>query len=368
VVGGGDTSIDVASVARRLGHITNLNENERPENIVLGYTAHDVASSVVRQGAQVTLTSLFPVDKMTAAEHEVRDAQNEGIDIQGGVMPIEVMKDAEGRATGLKMAKCEMQGGVPKAIEGTEYVIHADLIVSAIGQTGDFTGLEAYNNGRGFINADANYQVKGKAGHFACGDIIRPHLLTTAIGQASVAADTIDQYFQNQELAKRPKVDVHHFDLLNKLREAKLSPEVCNHDYVSGTSAGKFAVHNYEDRAAHEIIPAEELFLGHFQYTPRNKREEIHISSDEVLGNFTERMKGLNDAQAIAEGKRCMSCGMCFECDNCVVFCPQDAVQRTPKKEATTGRYVYTEYSRCIGCHICADVCPTGYINMGLGE
>jgi glutamate synthase (NADPH/NADH) small chain len=29
---------------------------------------------------------------------------------------------------------------------------------------------------------------------------------------------------------------------------------------------------------------------------------------------------------------------------------------------------VDTDYSRCIGCHICADVCPTGYIQMGLGE
>ena len=24
--------------------------------------------------------------------------------------------------------------------------------------------------------------------------------------------------------------------------------------------------------------------------------------------------------------------------------------------------------TKCIGCHICADVCPTGYIQMGLGE
>ena len=63
-----------------------------------------------------------------------------------------------------------------------------------------------------------------------------------------------------------------------------------------------------------------------------------------------------------------MSCGQCFECDNCVVYCPQIAVLRVPKKEATTGRYVYTDYDRCIGCHICKDVCPTGYIQMGLGE
>ena len=41
---------------------------------------------------------------------------------------------------------------------------------------------------------------------------------------------------------------------------------------------------------------------------------------------------------------------------------------RVKKTEATTGRYVATDYTKCIGCHICADVCPTGYIQMGLGE
>ena len=59
---------------------------------------------------------------------------------------------------------------------------------------------------------------------------------------------------------------------------------------------------------------------------------------------------------------------MCFECDNCVIYCPQDAVFRVKKDEATLGRYVDTDYNKCIGCHICADVCPTGYIKMGLGE
>ena len=70
----------------------------------------------------------------------------------------------------------------------------------------------------------------------------------------------------------------------------------------------------------------------------------------------------------IREGERCMSCGMCFECDACVIYCPQTAVKRVAKKERAVGRYVYTDYNMCIGCHICADVCPTGYIQMGLGE
>ncbi|MFP5410699.1 MAG: 4Fe-4S dicluster domain-containing protein, partial [Gammaproteobacteria bacterium] len=56
-------------------------------------------------------------------------------------------------------------------------------------------------------------------------------------------------------------------------------------------------------------------------------------------------------------------------CDNCVVYCPQTAVFKVKKKDnPTVGRYVDTDYGKCIGCHICADVCPTGYIVMGMGE
>ena len=37
VVGGGDTSIDVATVARRLGHIDQIHEGDRPENAIAGF-------------------------------------------------------------------------------------------------------------------------------------------------------------------------------------------------------------------------------------------------------------------------------------------------------------------------------------------
>ena len=76
----------------------------------------------------------------------------------------------------------------------------------------------------------------------------------------------------------------------------------------------------------------------------------------------------LSAEQAVAQAKRCMSCGLCLECDNCVVFCPQVAVKKVPRDQHALGYYVTTDYTRCIGCHICADVCPAGYIQMGLGE
>ena len=84
------------------------------------------------------------------------------------------------------------------------------------------------------------------------------------------------------------------------------------------------------------------------------------------MGHFQERIVPLSEPTIVAEAERCMSCGLCIECDNCVIYCPQDAAKKTPKADYTTGRYVYTDYARCIGCHICAEVCPTGYIQMGL--
>ena len=370
VIGGGDTSIDVASVARRLGAISNINEKDRPENIVMGHTAHDVASTAAREGADVTLTSLFPVENMTAAEHEVKDAIHEGVDIRGNVMPVAAVKGSDGRVTAVKFAECEMVDNRPTAKEGTEFELECDLLVSAIGQSGNMEGFESLDNGHGFIDADKNYQVPGKDGHFVAGDIVRPHLLTTAIGQASVAVESIDHYLSSgdTEAGKRPKVDVHHFNLLNKLRESGLEPTEYDHAQSTGTNDADYAVHNYEDRSSNEIIKSTQLFLGHFEFTPRNLRKEIPVDPENIIGSYRERMEGLSEEEAQAEANRCMSCGMCFECDNCVIFCPQEAVKRTPKDKSTTGRYVYTDYSRCIGCHICADVCPTGYIDMGMGE
>ncbi len=383
VIGGGDTSIDVASVARRLGHITVENEKDRPEHVIINQTAHDVASTAAREGAEVTLISRSPIEKMPAAEHEIEDATREGVEIIGQLSPVGVVKGEDGRATGLKVVRLEEDGSTP--IEGSEFVIEAALIVAAIGQTGNWDGMEGFANDRQLVNADKHYQVPGKPGFFAIGDIVRPHLLTTAIGQASIAADSIDFYLSNKELKNRPKVDVHHFNLLEKLRETEHTPaeyksvskEVITKEEgfakdidlgIRGTSEADFAVHNYEDRSHSEIISADELFLGHFKEEPRFKRKHVEVNADDVIGNFQERLIPLTEEEVVAEAKRCMSCGMCFECDNCVVYCPQEAVKRTPVKDRTLGRYVYTDYDKCIGCHICADVCPTGYIDMGMGE
>lgn len=370
VVGGGDTSIDVATVARRLGHIKHAKPTDA-EMAIAGRMAHDVAEISVKEGAEVTLTSIFNIDKMQANKHEIEQALAEGIHIRGSLVPIGIVRGADGRATALRVAQCEakLAGGKLEIVkvEGSEQDIEADLIVSAIGQAVDFTGLEAFDNGRGAVTTDRNYVVNGQPGVFAGGDVIRPHLLTTAIGHGSIAADGIHNFLLGKDLEKRPKIDAHQFDLMRKLVEKGIKIEE-THEPLRGTCNSNVAVHNFDNRSDRYVIPHDKLFLGHFSYVSRNQRNIVTLDKESALGNFEDRLGVLNEQQAVAEAKRCMSCGMCFECDNCVVYCPQTAVYRVKKTEATTGRYVATDYDKCIGCHICADVCPTGYIQMGLGE
>ena len=368
VVGGGDTSMDVAAVARRLGHIDSEHEKDRPEKIILSHMAHDVASVAQRQGAEVTLISRESAEIMPATKMEVEHVTQEGVTVKPGLLPVEVIVGDDGRATAVRVIKTEWDGPTMTTVEGSETEMTFDLLVSAIGQRGDLSGFEELDSGRGLIDADGFYRVKDHPDLFVGGDIIKPHLLTTAIGQASIAAEGLDKFLSGADPKKRPKVDVHRFNLLDKLRETHHEPVEYSHVEDRGTDASNFAIHNYEDRSFVEIVPSDELFLAHFPYEARHKRQESTITADSVLGSFGERIKGLTEEEAQLEANRCMSCGMCFECDNCVIYCPQVAIFRVKKADATMGRYVDTDYNKCIGCHICEDVCPSGYIQMGLGE
>ena len=196
------------------------------------------------------------------------------------------------------LSKCEAKfvGGKLeiKNIEGSEYDIEADLIVSAIGQAVDFTGLEQFNNGKGAVSTDRNYVVAGQQGVFAGGDVIRPHLLTTAIGHGSIAADGIHNFLLGQDLEKRPKIDAHQFDLMRKLVEKGLEIKE-THEPMRGTCNSNVAVHNFDNRSDRYIIPHDKLFLGHFSYVPRNVRNVVTLDKESALGNFQDRLGVLDE-------------------------------------------------------------------------
>jgi NADPH-dependent glutamate synthase beta subunit-like oxidoreductase len=388
VIGGGDTAMDVAAVARRLGSHPGAESQDQAQVIVAARESDGGRAKgceVSRGSSEVVVAYRRNVQEMPASKHELDAVIQEGVEIQSCVNPLSVVKDKDGKAVALRVIQVDWVNKkmVPK--EGTEYDIPCDLIVAAVGQSVNWTGMEECKNERGLAKVDKNLQVVGQPGVFVGGDAITPFLLTTAIGHGRIASEGIDRYMKGEDLGKRPKVDVHYWDLTRKQIEFGKTPEAyhsLNKEEVireegsakdidlgvRGSDLAKFAIHNFENRADKYVIPSKDLFLGHFPFSPRNERSMAVIDANNVLGNEEERIVALAESQAQAEAKRCMSCGLCFECDNCVVYCPQGAVFKVKKTQATTGRYVDTDYAKCIGCHICADVCPTGYIKMGMGD
>lgn len=62
------------------------------------------------------------------------------------------------------------------------------------------------------------------------------------------------------------------------------------------------------------------------------------------------------------ETKRCMSCGYCRDCEFCKDVCPEQAISRITKED---GKFEYiSNEEKCIGCGICAGVCPCGVWTM----
>jgi len=85
------------------------------------------------------------------------------------------------------------------------------------------------------------------------------------------------------------------------------------------------------------MIPQEKLSRELFQ--PQNRGKfRIHDAKDEAC--------------------RCISCGTCRDCKMCLESCPEGAIVRTEKED---GSYEYKSDDKyCIGCGICAGICPCG--------
>ena len=69
---------------------------------------------------------------------------------------------------------------------------------------------------------------------------------------------------------------------------------------------------------------------------------------------------GFTPDQVIEESRRCMSCGYCFDCEKCWLFCQDQAVVKPMQKGV-----LYTfKMENCTGCKKCAEECPCGFIDM----
>jgi Pyruvate/2-oxoacid:ferredoxin oxidoreductase delta subunit len=75
-----------------------------------------------------------------------------------------------------------------------------------------------------------------------------------------------------------------------------------------------------------DAVNRKEVNPFYFEFAERHERAVAPVA--DRLAGFMETVSAYPEAEAAAEAQRCMSCGLCVECDNCFVFCPDMAVQK----------------------------------------
>ena len=95
----------------------------------------------------------------------------------------------------------------------------------------------------------------------------------------------------------------------------------------------------------------DEINAAYFQFDPRLKQPRL--LTEERTRTFGEVNLNISANLAIREAERCFNCGLCNQCDNCYLFCPDLAVK---KDSGPLGRHI--DYDYCKGCGVCAVECP----------
>ena len=279
VYGGGDTAMDAARTARRLG-------------------ASD-AVVVYRRTRE----------RMPADAEEVDDALAEGVRIRW-------LSTIVGTGSqSLTVERMELDAdGFPQPT-GEYEELPADAVVLALGQDTELSLLDGTSDvsvADGLVEVDATLMT-GHPGVFAGGDMVAgSRTLTDAVGHGKKAARAIDAWLYGTKV-ERP--------------------------------------------ARHEVAQFEDLNTWYYADAPHAVRPRIEAARR--TSTFDEVVHGLDEATALFEARRCLSCGNCFGCDNCFGVCPDNAV-----KKVEEGHGYAFDFDFCKGCGLCVQECPCGAIKM----
>jgi 2-oxoacid:acceptor oxidoreductase delta subunit (pyruvate/2-ketoisovalerate family) len=106
------------------------------------------------------------------------------------------------------------------------------------------------------------------------------------------------------------------------------------------------------------LVGFDALNTAHFEHAARHAEHTADGEHGRSL-DFAEVNLGLQPLEALAEARRCFNCGVCNECELCLIFCPDVAITRQPE-----GRGFAIDLNYCKGCGVCAMECPRGAIVM----
>jgi NADPH-dependent glutamate synthase beta subunit-like oxidoreductase len=315
---------DAPNVVSGVEFLHRANEGEKPavgDHVVViggGDTAVDAARVARRLGARATILYRRTRAEMPAIAPEIQGAEEEGVDLVLLSAPIEILA-RDGRAVGMRVQRMKLgepdRSGRPRPvpIPGDEYTIECSYVIPAISQEPDFTGVDHLKAGpKDWIKVDDHGRT-AEAGTFSGGDVVALALATTAIAHGRRAAEMIDAYLRGTEPA---------------------TPEVL------------------------PVVKPERMKLTYYKPAPRHDVSHAPAAGRLADGD-AEIAHGLSEQEALDEAKRCMSCGQCFDCESCWMYCQNSGFVKLPK-----GQHYRLKLEVCNGCKKCGEECPCGYIDL----
>jgi heterodisulfide reductase subunit A len=265
-----------------------------------GNTAVDAARTALRLGSKVSILYRRTRAEMPAMAEEVDDAEAEGVDVQYLVAPVEVLGTG-GKVTGLRCVK--MRLGEPDAsgrrrpipIEGSEHELEFDSVIAAVSQAPEAAAL-AQTGGLKLskwhtVEVDPETKQTSLPGVFAGGDVaLGPSTVIASMGNGRRAAEAVDKYLKGEPLAA---FTTH----LVKPRD---------------TSRENFRPHSYAPL---------------YKDTPKAARVPMpKLEPTGRAADFREVETGYTEEEAVREAERCLHCGVCVECLECERVCEPEAV------------------------------------------
>jgi NADPH-dependent glutamate synthase beta subunit-like oxidoreductase len=348
---------DGPGVVPGLEFLKAVNRGERPEigrRVVVvggGNTAMDCARTALRLGAAVTVVYRRTRQEMPAIAAEIEEAVREGVAFEFLANP----RTFHHRAGRLAAVECErMQLGEPDASgrrrpvvsEHGAFSMAVDTVFTAIGEDADLDVLPAsLPVANGGIVVD-EFGSTAAAGFFAGGDAAGvERTVADALGSGKAAAIGMDRALRQRAGEPLPPL------AMEELRWAAGNPSMSR--YLGDDPVRRTAPVN-------ETVGFEELNTAHFEKAPRHSERVAGAASAAARPlEFTEVNLGLTSAQALAEARRCFNCGVCNLCELCLIFCPDVAIARQPD-----GKGFDIDLDYCKGCGVCAVECPRGAIVM----
>jgi len=284
VIGGGDVAMDVARTASRLG------------------------------AADVQVAMREDQDNIPASGEEVSGAREEDITLHTSLNFVAIRDDGAGRVAGFECQRVNRfdihSDGrwIPDVIEGSDFVIEADVVVFSIGQKSGLSFIPQASdlsvNPNQTLNADPNTYATDRAGVFAAGDTVSgTAFVIEAVASGHKAATAIGKFLRNEDMdVSEPKQPVASFT------QAQLDARV----------------------RKGELVPTQRV---------AHSRE----SAEQRTDSFVEVDHGYTEEQARNEAARCLSCGICSECLSCVDACDIQAIdmqQAAVTREVSVGAVV----------------------------